>query len=98
MGKKWIDVVKEQFRLGKKMNPAYSLKDAMGAAKPIYKKLKNTVDKTVEVGKAVTKKNFFGKKGKSGKRKPGKRKPGKRKSRRGRSGRRRSGRRRTSRK
>lgn len=90
MGKKWIDVVKEQFRLGKKMNPAYSLKDAMGAAKPIYKKLKNTVDKTVEVGKAVTKKNFFGKKGKSGKRKPG--------SRRGRSGRRRSGRRRTSRK
>ena len=93
MGKKWIDVVKEQFRLGKKMNPAYSLKDAMGAAKPIYKKLKNTVDKTVEVGKAVTKKNFFGKKGKSGKRKPGKRK-----SRRGRSGRRRSGRRRTSRK
>lgn len=89
MGKKWIDVVKEQFRLGKKMNPAYSLKDAMGAAKPIYKKLKNTVDKTVEVGKAVTKKNFFGKKGKSGKRKPG--------SRRGRSGRRRSGRRRSGR-
>ena len=89
MGKKWIDVVKEQFRLGKKMNPAYSLKDAMGAAKPIYKKLKNTVDKTVEVGKAVTQKKFFAKKGKSGKRKPG--------SRRGRSGRRRSGRRRTSR-
>ena len=90
MGKKWIDVVKEQFRLGKKMNPAYSLKDAMGAAKPIYKKLKNTVDKTVEVGKAVTQRKFFAKKGKSGKRKPG--------SRRGRSGRRRSGRRRTSRK
>lgn len=89
MGKKWIDVVKEQFRLGKKMNPAYSLKDAMGAAKPIYKKLKNTVDKTVEVGKAVTQRKFFAKKGKSGKRKPG--------SRRGRSGRRRSGRRRTSR-
>ena len=90
MGKKWIDVVKEQFRLGKKMNPAYSLKDAMGAAKPIYKKLKNTVDNTIEVGKAVTQKNFFAKKGKSGKRKSG--------SRRGRSGRRRSGRRRTSRK
>jgi hypothetical protein len=97
MGKKWIDVVKEQFRLGKKMNPAYSLKDAMGAAKPIYKKLKNTVDTTVEVGKAVTQRKFF-EKGKSGKRKSGKRKPGKRKSRSGRSGRRRSGRRRTSRK
>lgn len=91
MGKKWIDVVKEQFRLGKKMNPAYSLKDAMGAAKPIYKKLKNTVDKTVEVGNAVTQRKFFAKTG------TGKRKPGKRKSRTGRSGRRRSGRRRTSR-
>lgn len=39
MGNPWTDLVKETFRSGKKTNAMYSLKDAMVAAKKVYKKL-----------------------------------------------------------
>ena len=34
----WTDAVKQQFKIGKAANPAFSLKDAMFAAKKVYKK------------------------------------------------------------
>jgi hypothetical protein len=73
--KKWIDVVKEQFRLGKKTNPAYSLKNAMSDAKPLYNSLKKGVAaQTVKVRKVFrkkTKKRRFRKKGTKKKRRKG---------------------------
>lgn len=39
MGNPWTDLVKQTFRTGKKSNAMYSLKDAMVAAKKVYKKM-----------------------------------------------------------
>lgn len=36
----WIDLVKEKFRLGRTINPKYSLKQAIQSAKKVYKKSK----------------------------------------------------------
>lgn len=53
---KWIDVVKKQLASGKKTNPAYSLKDAMKDAKPVYESMKKGVSTAAEsVTKVVTK-------------------------------------------
>ena len=43
MGNPWTDLVKKTFHLGKKTDAAYSLKDAMIAAKKVYKKGAETV-------------------------------------------------------
>jgi hypothetical protein len=47
---KWIDLVKEKFRLGRTINPKYSLKQAIQAAKKVYKKgktLKKALPKAI---------------------------------------------------
>lgn len=52
---KWIDVVKKQLASGKKTNPAYSLKDAMKDARPVYESMKKGVSTAAEsVTKVVT--------------------------------------------
>lgn len=38
----WNDLVKEKFRLGRMVNPKYSLMQAMKAAKKVYKKVSAT--------------------------------------------------------
>ena len=43
MPTKWNDIVKKTFADGRKTNPAYSLKNAMKDAKPIYKSIKKGV-------------------------------------------------------
>lgn len=47
----WNKVVQEQYKAGKAKNPAFSLKDAMFAAKKVYKTGTQTVD---SVANAVT--------------------------------------------
>ena len=43
MPTKWNDIVKKTFADGRKTNPAYSLKNAMKDAKPIYQSMKKGV-------------------------------------------------------
>lgn len=43
MGSPWNDLVKEKFRLGRMINPKYSLKQAMKSAKKVYKKTKKAL-------------------------------------------------------
>lgn len=38
MGSDWNNLVKEKFRVGRMLNPKYSLKQAMKAAKTVYRK------------------------------------------------------------
>ena len=55
MAPKWLDVVKKQLASGKKTNPAYSLKDAMKDAKPVYESMKKGVSTAAEsLTKVVT--------------------------------------------
>lgn len=64
MSNPWTKLVQEKFRLGRLTDPAYSLGQAMKAAKKVYKK-------GVSVSKVCTKK-IRGKKRRSGRRKSSK--------------------------
>jgi len=44
MPTEWNKLVQREFKAGKAKNPAFSLKDAMYAAKKVYKTGANTVD------------------------------------------------------
>jgi|688.fasta_scaffold1751863_1 hypothetical protein len=61
MGNPWTDLVKKTFHLGKKTDAAYSLKDAMIAAKKVYKKGAETLSNTIKK-KTTRRKSSRGKK------------------------------------
>lgn len=71
MKTEWSKLVTEKFRVGRLVNPKYSLMQAMKEAKKVYKK-------SAPVAQKLTRK-LMGKK-KSGKRRTGKRKSGKRRT------------------
>ena len=48
MATEWNKLVQEKFRLGRLSNPAFSLKQAMKAAKKVYKKGKAVSAKVVK--------------------------------------------------
>lgn len=57
MGSDWNNLVKEKFRVGRMLNPKYSLKQAMKAAKKVYKKSVKAVKgiKAVKPSRRVSK-------------------------------------------
>ena len=78
MPTKWNDIVKKTFADGRKTNPAYSLKNAMKDAKPIYQSMKKGVvtatDSITDVVSSATtrKKKSRSKSGSKGKKSRGK--------------------------
>ena len=77
MPTKWNDIVKKTFADGRKTNPAYSLKNAMKDAKPIYQSMKKGVVSATDsissvVSSATRKKKSRSKSGSKGKKSRGK--------------------------
>ena len=66
MPTKWNDIVKKTFADGRKTNPAYSLKNAMKDAKPIYQTMKKGVVSATDSISSVVTKVTRKKKGSSG--------------------------------
>jgi len=74
---KWNEIVKKTFADGKKTNPAYSLKNAMKDAKPIYRSMKKGVVTAADsitsiVSNATRKKKSRSNSGSKGKKSRGK--------------------------
>ena len=77
MPTKWNEIVKKTFADGKKTNPAYSLKNAMKDAKPIYQSMKKGVVTATDSISSVVSSATRKKKSRSNSRSKGKKSKGK---------------------